>query len=77
MANSGRKLGGGYGSRVNVEKPVRVGDRAKVVNPLGGPSARLARAWGTRPRPGPEKPSAQPRPLMAHAPLRANLEAFR
>jgi hypothetical protein len=31
--NGNRKAGGGIGSRVNVEKPVRVGDRAKVVNP--------------------------------------------
>ena len=32
--NSGtRRPGGGIGSRVNVEKPVRVGNRASVVNP--------------------------------------------
>lgn len=34
MAKTGnRKPGGGIGSRVNVEKGVRVGERAKVVNP--------------------------------------------
>jgi hypothetical protein len=34
MAKTGnRKPGGGYGSRVNAEKGVRNGDRAKVVNP--------------------------------------------
>jgi hypothetical protein len=34
MAKTGnRKPGGGYGSRVNVEKGVRNGDRARVVNP--------------------------------------------
>jgi hypothetical protein len=31
--NGNRRAGGGIGSRVNVEKPVRVGDRSRNVNP--------------------------------------------